>query len=158
MTQQNDEFVSFEKALRELKMQSEELKKLVSEGDIRAFRDGDSMKFRREDIDALAGGGEALVFADSLDDDTGMVTAELSADDTLLADDDVEDEAEAVTTVSPRSRQKAAAVDTAAAEQEPKWVTIAAIVCCAVMLYGFMVVYKVAMETPPSGLTAMFQK
>ena len=43
----------YEKALRELKMRSEELKKLVSEGEIRAFRDGDSMKFRRDDIKAL---------------------------------------------------------------------------------------------------------
>ena len=54
MSQQNDDFISFEKALRDLKMQSEELRKLVSEGDIRAFRDGDSMKFRREDLDELA--------------------------------------------------------------------------------------------------------
>ena len=55
---QNEDFVSFEKALRDLKMQSEELKKLVSEGEIRAFRDGESMKFRREDLDALRADSE----------------------------------------------------------------------------------------------------
>ena len=54
MTEQNDDFVSFEKALRDLNLQSEELKKLVSEGEIRAFRDGQSMKFRKEDVNALA--------------------------------------------------------------------------------------------------------
>ena len=50
LSEQNDDFVSFEKALRDLSMQSAELKKLVSEGEIRAFRDGQSMKFKREDI------------------------------------------------------------------------------------------------------------
>ena len=77
MSQKNEDFLSFEKALRELKMRSEELKKLVSEGEIRAFRDGESMKFRKEDIVAItakAKGEEELTFADSLEDDTGMVT------------------------------------------------------------------------------------
>ena len=40
---QSEDFLSFEKALRELQLRSEELKKLVSEGEIRAYRDGDSM-------------------------------------------------------------------------------------------------------------------
>ena len=89
---QNDDFLSFEKALRELKLRSEELKKLVSEGEIRAFKDGDSMKFRREDIAALgakAKGEDELAFADSLEDDTGMVTEQLTEEDTLLAEEDV---------------------------------------------------------------------
>ena len=71
MSEKSEDFLSFEKALRELKMRSEELKKLVSEGEIRAFRDGDSMKFRVEDITALtakAAGDSNLSFADSLED------------------------------------------------------------------------------------------
>ncbi len=82
MSDNNEDFLSFEKALRELKMRSEELKKLVSEGEIRAFRDGDSMKFRRDDIKALgakAAGDAELSFADSLEDDTGMVMRPLPA-------------------------------------------------------------------------------
>ena len=63
-------------------MQSDELKKLVSEGEIRAFRDGSSMKFRMDDVNALVRGPseEELLFADELDleDDTGMVTEELT--------------------------------------------------------------------------------
>ena len=54
MSDKNDDFLSFEKALRELKLRSEELRKLVSEGEIRARKDGDSMKFKKEDIAALA--------------------------------------------------------------------------------------------------------
>ena len=103
MTEQNDDFVSFEKALRDLKLQSEELKKLVSEGEIRAFRDGQSMKFRKEDVNALAthsSGEDELVLADALEDDTGMVTEELSDEDTLLVEDDM-DEVDEVDEESP---------------------------------------------------------
>jgi hypothetical protein len=45
------DFYSFEKALRELHIEEEELKRLVSEGEIRAFRDQEKMKFKKEDID-----------------------------------------------------------------------------------------------------------
>ena len=45
------DFYSFEKALRELHMEEEELKRLVSEGEIRAFRDQEKMKFKKEDIE-----------------------------------------------------------------------------------------------------------
>ncbi|MBZ0154123.1 MAG: hypothetical protein K8J09_21570, partial [Planctomycetes bacterium] len=91
MSDKNDDFLSFDKALRELNMRSEELKKLVSEGEIRAYRDGDSMKFRAEDIRSLTAKSEGdtnLSFADSLEDDTGMVTEQISDEDTLLADDE----------------------------------------------------------------------
>ena len=89
---QSEDFLSFEKALRELQLRSEELKKLVSEGEIRAYRDGDSMKFRAEDVASLnsqSEGDSNLSFADSLEDDTGMVTEQISDEDTLLAEDDV---------------------------------------------------------------------
>ena len=60
MSDKSEDFLSFEKALRELQLRSEELKKLVSEGEIRAYRDGDSMKFRREDIASLASNTPSL--------------------------------------------------------------------------------------------------
>lgn len=154
----NDDFVSFEKALRELKMRSEELKKLVSEGEIRAFRDGDSMKFRAEDVDALmsqSAGEEELSFADSLEDDTGMVTEELSDEDTLLADDDDD-----VIVDEPRPRRGAGAraarsapapvVAAAASEPEPGWVTAIAILGFVVMVWGFLITYGISQDADPA--------
>ncbi|MFO1051743.1 MAG: hypothetical protein U1F36_05980 [Planctomycetota bacterium] len=161
MSQQNDDFISFEKALRDLKMQSEELRKLVSEGDIRAFRDGDSMKFRREDLDELRRNrsGE-LVFSENLEDDTGMVTEEISADDTLLEDDEeVVAEAPRAATVSASS-SRGSRVRSAGAEKEgePGWVLAAAIVTAALMLFGFAQAYWINSELPPTGMMSMWAK
>jgi hypothetical protein len=105
---EKDRFFSFERALRELKLKEDELKRLVSEGEIRAFRDEDKMKFRKEDIDRLRKKAEKPDFskgpsdasADTLADDLvfeeeelnlgeeepGMQTAPIS-EDTLLDDD-----------------------------------------------------------------------
>ncbi|MCA8975714.1 MAG: hypothetical protein KDC98_13410 [Planctomycetes bacterium] len=151
----SDDFVSFEKALRELKMRSEELKKLVSEGEIRAFRDGDSMKFRAEDVDALvskADGESELSFADSLEDDTGMVTEQLSDEDTLLADDD-----DVVIPERPRrgaaraGRSAPVAMAAAApAEKEPGWVTAFAILGLIVSIWGFAISYSIVQEADPA--------
>ena len=97
-----DEFFSFDEALGELRLKEEELKRLVSEGEIRAFRDGETMKLRRADVEnlrnELSGGevvdlgdaGEELVFEDDADFDAGMATEEISSADTIL-EDDVED-------------------------------------------------------------------
>jgi hypothetical protein len=93
-----DEFISFDKVLRELQMQEEELKRLVSEGEIRAFRDQDKMKFKKEDVDRFrkshtgakdetmgaAEVPEELVFdEDDANQDVGMATAAIS-DDSFL--------------------------------------------------------------------------
>jgi len=158
---QNDDFISFEKALRDLKMQSEELKKLVSEGEIRAFRDGDSMKFKREDLESLRREEEEeLVFADTLEDDTGMVTEELSEEDTLLAEDD-----DLVTEEAPRARTSGTVRTTRSARariegdrddsKEPGWVTAAAVLTSVALVLGFMVTYKIAMESP-GGVFGLF--
>ena len=48
-----DDFYSFDEALDELKLKEEELKRLVSEGELRAFRKGDTMKIRRADVELL---------------------------------------------------------------------------------------------------------
>lgn len=103
MADHQEQFFSFEEALDQLRLKEEELKRLVSEGEIRAFRDGETMKLRVTDVESLrselTGGevvelgeaGEELVFED--DDDlaeAGMATEEISEMDTLL-DDDVED-------------------------------------------------------------------
>ena len=97
----NDQFFSFDEALDELRLQEEELKRLVSEGEIRAFREGETMKLRRADVEALRSelsGGEVVDLGDVTDDlvfedDPGMITEDLTETgaDTLLDDDDVED-------------------------------------------------------------------
>ena len=151
MSDKNEDFLSFEKALRELKLRSEELKKLVSEGEIRAYRDGDSMKFRLEDVQALgtkAEGDTKLSFADSLEDDTGMVTEQISDEDTLLADDDVTETKPTRATRAPRATATAAAAVGANAK-EPGWVTAACMVGALVMIWGFLITYSISQETAP---------
>jgi len=152
VSDKNEDFLSFEKALRELKMRSEELKKLVSEGEIRAYRDGDSMKFRREDITTLgskAEGDTKLSFADSLEDDTGMVTEQISDEDTLLAEDDVEEVATPKRATPARATRPAAAAVPATANKEPVWVTALAAVSFLVMLWGGLVMHGVTQEAQP---------
>jgi excisionase family DNA binding protein len=155
-----DDYISFEKALAELNLREEDLRRMVSEGDIRAFREGASMKFRREDVDAMAQqrkGEEDLMFADSLEDDTGMVTEEISEEDTLLAEDDVEETRPVRAPVRARSARVAAATAATTEEgSEPGWVTAVAIVSCLVCVYGLFVLYSIAAHTPPGGLTGLF--
>lgn len=133
-----DDFFSFDEALSELRLKEEELKRLVSEGEIRAFRDGETMRLRRSDVENLRselGGevvdlgdaGEELVFEDDADFDAGMATEEISNADTLL-DDDVEDVGEVelvddeapqvVATAAPTRRRGAATMHTQPDETE----------------------------------------
>jgi hypothetical protein len=49
----NEEFMSFEQACRELGVDATELKRLVSDDEIRAFRDKGQTVFKKEDIRAL---------------------------------------------------------------------------------------------------------
>ena len=46
-----------------MSMDEDELKRLVSEGQIRAFRDENRMKFRKEDISALKKGKQTFLKA-----------------------------------------------------------------------------------------------
>ncbi len=101
---ERDQFYSFDEALKELRLKEEELKRLVSEGEIRAFREGDTMKLRRADVESLrselSGGevvdlgevSEELVFEDETEatDDAGMATQEIASVETII-EDDVED-------------------------------------------------------------------
>ncbi len=110
---QSGEFYSFDEVLRKLSIDRQRLMKLVSEGEIRAFREGEAMKFRRGDIDGMgrtrpvsggedataaidlsAGGGRAsetltddLIFDEGDDlsnQEAGMATAEISSQDTFI--------------------------------------------------------------------------
>ncbi|MGH7163411.1 MAG: helix-turn-helix domain-containing protein [Planctomycetota bacterium] len=48
------EFYTFDEVVRQLKIDENKLKRLVSEGEISAFREGDVMKFKKTEIDKLA--------------------------------------------------------------------------------------------------------
>jgi excisionase family DNA binding protein len=129
------DFYSFDEALNQLNLKEEELKRLVSEGEIRAFREGDTMKLRRADVENLkkelmggevvdlGGSGEDLIFEDDLEgEETGMATEEISEMDTLL-EEDVEDvgevaleEAAPAARTAPVRRVSAAAAAEAAGE------------------------------------------
>ncbi len=86
----NEDTFSFQEALNELHLEEEELKRLVSEGEIRAFREGEDMRLRKEDIESLRAelGGD-IAFEDEDFADAGMATEEISAADTLI--DDIEE-------------------------------------------------------------------
>lgn len=158
---QSEDFLSFEKALRELQLRSEELKKLVSEGEIRAYRDGDSMKFRAEDIESLSSQSEGdtkLSFADSLEDDTGMVTEQISDEDTLLAEDDIVEEAPRRPARAARAPARVPTQSAARADSTPGWVTGVAVLGCAVLIWGMTIAFAVVGEKDPndSPFTSVF--
>ncbi len=93
-----DEYMSFEKVLKELQIEEEELKKLVSEGEIKAFRDADQMKFDRNEIAKLMkkkpSGPDVIEILDTdKDSDTESaptVDSESDLTDELSFDDDSE--------------------------------------------------------------------
>lgn len=162
MSEPNEDFVSFEKALRELELQDDELKKLVSEGEIRAFREGGSIKFKREDIERLRSSRhqDEITFDETLEDDTGMVTEELSDEDTLLAEDDLIEEPEPApvgrTAGAGKPARSRARAPREEPDHEPVWVTGAAVLSTLALLYGFMICYSIAQEQAPAGLLGLF--
>ncbi len=127
-----DDFYSFDEALDELKLKEEELKRLVSEGEIRAFRKGDTMKLRRADVENLRAEldvdvVEELVFEDDsdLDADAGMATQELDVETLVDEEEPVAAEPARASRSSASARPaKRSAVAAAAAEEEeePAWV------------------------------------
>ena len=100
----DNEFFSFDNALDKLELAEDDLKRLISAGEIRAFRDGSKMRLRTEDVNRVASdlglagevdeatAGEVLeveevVISEDDNADAGMVTTQLSEEDTLLDDD-----------------------------------------------------------------------
>lgn len=77
------EFITLEQALVELRLKEADLKRLVSEGEIRAYRDADKMKFKGEDIEDLINNPHRLR-AYGLGDGYETLT------DDLLFDEDIE--------------------------------------------------------------------
>lgn len=79
------EYLNFEEVLRELQVDENELKQLVSDGDLRGFRDADSMKFKREDVLKVKKGRETEPTIILTDSDQAMGTEETS-DELILED------------------------------------------------------------------------
>lgn len=156
----NEDFFSFDEALSELRLKEEELKRLVSEGEIRAFREGETMKLRKGDVEALRqelGGGEVvdlgepseeIVFEDdNLADEAGMATEEISDVDTII-EDDVEDvgeiEIEEEVAAAPVRRAAPRAAALAEDEKEPMGITAALIVTTLVMIGSLPLIFSVS--------------
>lgn len=161
-----EDFFSFDEALSELRLKEEELKRLVSEGEIRAFREGDTMRLRRGDVEALrdelsgepgevvdvGAGEEELVFEDEevIGDEAGMATEEISDVDTIIEDDiedvgeiDIDAEEEIVST-QPVRRSAARAPADEEEQTEGMGLRAAMIVTTLVAIAGLPVVFAIA--------------
>lgn len=84
-------YKSFDDVLSDLNMDEDELKRLVSEGQIRAFRDEDRMKFRSEDVHALSSarvggglGGDDIDLGETQLGGDGLEIIEEETDETML--------------------------------------------------------------------------
>lgn len=169
----DSDFFSFDKALDKLSLDEDDLKRLISAGEIRAFRDGSKMRLRAEDVDRVANdlgavdesdAGEVLEVEEvGFDGDDGMVTTQLSEEDTLLDDgfdlEEVEMEEEAAPAArSTRSSGRASAGRAAAAApaeetaQESTGMLFATILTTAVLVYGVAFVFA-ALDARVTGIT-----
>ena len=159
-----DDYVPFEEALKSLKMNEAELKRLVSQAEIQAVRDqGGSIQLRREDIDKLLRQqtdelAEELVFAD--DDEIGMAT-EVLDEDSLLEEDDTLDlgaEAEDVRDVEVprpvRSRSRASAIRQEEESGEESTFDKAMLIASSVMLLFTLFVVFAITRGQTNGMTA----
>lgn len=160
------EFASFEDALKKLELEEEDLKRLISAGEIRAFREGSKMHLRAEDVDKVAQqlgigskvgeSGKSLVVEDLTlggPSEEGMSTTQLSEEDTLLDDVetvDVGEEAAPAVASGAARRTRTVEADT------PKESTgmLAAAVLTTVLLV-FAIPFAIGMLTAQStGLTS----
>lgn len=160
-------YSSFEDALRKLELEEDDLKRLISAGEIRAFREGSKMHLRAEDVDKVAkqlgigsnvsekDAGQSLQVEDlslGAAGEEGMSTTQLSEEDTLLDDVETVDVGpEAVTTVTTTTRRtKTVELET---QKESTGILFAAIV--TTLLLVFSIPFAIGMVSARStGLTA----
>jgi excisionase family DNA binding protein len=167
----DNDFYSFDKALNKLSLDEDDLKRLISAGEIRAFRDGSKMRLRAEDVARVAtdlgavdeaDAGEVLEVEEvSFDGDDGMVTTQLSEEDTLLDDEfDLEEvEVSAAPAAAGRSRGAArptsgrsAIAATEEVQTESTGMLFATIVTTMILIWGVAFVFA-AMDARSTGLT-----
>lgn len=167
------EFFSFDNALDKLELAEDDLKRLISAGEIRAFRDGSKMRLRTEDVNRVAtdlglGGevneldaGEVLeveevMLSDDDNLDAGMVTTQLSEEDTLLDDDlEVVEVAEELQTAPLSATGRASRGARAAVEpdKESTGMLLASVGTTAIMLWGMAFVVAM-LDGRASGITS----
>ncbi len=170
----DSEFASFDDALKKLELEEEDLKRLISAGEIRAFREGSNMRLRVEDVAKVAdqlgiGGtvaeedaGEVLEVEDLVLDEAeeGMATTQLSEEDTLLDEPVAEVQVAKEAPVAPRrssagarSGRASAAAATASLSDEGGGMRAAIICTSLLMLFGIaFAIGMISGET--SGITS----
>lgn len=161
------EFSSFEDALKKLELEEEDLKRLISAGEIRAFREGSKMHLRAEDVNKVAQqlgvgaqvgeSGQNLIVEDlSLGGggDEGMSTTQLSEEDTLLDDVETVDVAdEAAPAVAAGGARRARAAAEPAAQKESTGMLAAAVVTAVLLV--FAIPFAIGMlQARSTGLTS----
>lgn len=93
-----EDYISFDDALKALRMEEAELRALVSQGKLRAFRDENTLKFRRQDVEGLAAQRAAEAPVEALEETAvpevapavGGEPTDLLADTSLDFDDTAE--------------------------------------------------------------------
>lgn len=109
-----DGFMSYQDALDELLLSEDELNDLVASGELRGFRDGDEVRFKREDVLTLKKSRETeptIILSEtqaealgSYDDEAVLDLDSLSTDETVLNIEGLlEDEAEGTTPIPSSS-------------------------------------------------------
>lgn len=175
-----EQFYSFEEALKELRLKEEELKRLVSEGEIRAFREGDTMRLRRTDVETLRSeltGGEVvdlgdvredLVFEDDVElaedaglatQEIGMATEDLGGVETVIEEVEVEQEVVEDDAVVARGERKTVVRVEEPEEYEGAGLRFVLVLTSIVLVIGMPLVLAVStgkMNAVASALAGMF--
>lgn len=106
----SNEFMTYDEALGELLLSQDELNEIVAKGELRAFRDGDDVRFKRDDIIGLKKSRETeptIVLSDTEADRSPIIADEdpidldsISTDETVLNIEGLlEDETEGTTPI-----------------------------------------------------------
>ena len=114
------EFYTFDEVVRQLQIDENKLKRLVSEGEISAFREGDIMKFKRSEIDKIAtkGGGsetsETVLSEITLEDEAPAFeeSGETLTDDLVFESTGTEDQVEIGGEPDPLATEEISSQDT----------------------------------------------
>lgn len=173
----NQQYSSFEDALKKLELEEEDLKRLISAGEIRAFREGSKMHLRAEDVAKVAkqlgigssvsekDAGRALEVEDlslGAAAEEGMSTTQLSQEDTLLDDvETVDVAAEAAPTAASGAGARRARVAEPEVQRESTGILAAAVITCVLLI--FAIPFAIGMFTAQStgvtgGIVGMFAK
>lgn len=157
-----NEYYDFERALKKLSLEEEDLKRLISAGEIRAFREGSKIRLRAADVERVAkdlgvGGAagkeadagevlevEEVLFSESAKPaDQGMTTTQLSEQDTLL-DEEVEVVEMEEESAAAAPRPAARAARTAVPEKEDRTFLAVNIATLLVLVYGLAFLFAMS--------------